>query len=58
MIRSGLIDLKNEIKKMSEDGKEIEKPDKIVNLVEKVLDFKKNISRRTRTKNINTRSYA
>ena len=58
MIRSGLIDLKNEIKKMSEDGKEIEKPDKIVNLVEKVLDFKKNISRRTRTKNINTRSNA
>ena len=41
MIRSGLIDLKNEIKKMSEDGKEIEKPDKIVNLVEKILDFKK-----------------
>ena len=38
LIRSGLTDLKNEIKKMSED-EEIENPDKIVNLVKKILDF-------------------
>ena len=38
LIRSGSTDLKNEIKKMSED-EEIENPDKIVNLVKKILDF-------------------
>ena len=38
LIISGLTDLKNEIKKMSED-EEIENPDKIVNLVKKILDF-------------------
>ena len=32
-------DLKNEIKKMSEDEKEIEKPDKILKIVEEILDF-------------------
>ena len=34
-------DLKNEIKEMSEDEKEIEKPDKILKFVEEVLDFNK-----------------
>ena len=34
-------DLKNEIKKMSEDEKEIEKPDKILKFFEKILDFDK-----------------
>ena len=38
LIRSGSTDLKNEIKKMSED-EEIENLDKIVNLVKKILDF-------------------
>ena len=33
-IKSGLSDLKNEIKKMSEDEIKIEKPYKIVNIVE------------------------
>ena len=32
-------DLKDEIKKMSEDEKEIEKPDKIFKIVEEILDF-------------------
>ena len=41
VIKSGLSDLKDEIKKMSEDEKEIEKPDKILKLlkVEEILDF-------------------
>ena len=38
-IKSGLIDLKNEIKKMSEDEIKIEKPHKIVDIVEKILKF-------------------
>ena len=36
-IKSGLIDLKNEIKKMSEDEIKIEKPHKIVDIVEKIV---------------------
>ena len=39
MIQSGLIDLENEIKKMSEDEIKIEKPYKIVDIVEKILKF-------------------
>ena len=39
VIKSGLIDLKNEIKKMSEDDIKIEKPCKIVETVEKILEF-------------------
>ena len=39
VIKSGLSDLKDEIKKMSEDEKEIEKPDKISKIVEEILDF-------------------
>ena len=39
MIKSGLRDLKDEIEKMSEDEKEIEKPDKILKIVEEILDF-------------------
>ena len=39
MIKSGLSDLKDEIKEMSEDETKIEKPDKIVDLVEKILEF-------------------
>ena len=41
VIKSGLSDLKDEIKKMSEDEKEIEKPDKILKFFEKILDFDK-----------------
>ena len=41
VIKCGLSDLKDKIKKMSEDEKEIEKPDKILKLlkVEDILDF-------------------
>ena len=39
VIKSGLIDLKDEIKKMSEDEKETEKPDKILEIVEEILIF-------------------
>ena len=44
--------LKDEIEKMSEGEKEIEKPNKILNIVEKILEFnKKNSIRRwTNTK--------
>ena len=43
VIKSGLSDLKDEIKKMSEDEKEIEKPDKILKIVKEILDFNKKI---------------
>ena len=39
LINSGLKDLKEEIKKMPKEEKEIEKPDEIVNIVEKILKF-------------------
>ena len=39
VIKSGLIDLKNEIKKMSEEEIKIEKPYKVVETVEKILEF-------------------
>ena len=39
VIISGLVDLENEIEKMSEDEIKIEKPYKIVDIVEKILKF-------------------
>ena len=39
IIKSGLIELKEEIEKMSEDEKETEKPDKILEIVEEILIF-------------------
>ena len=39
VIKSRLSDLKDEIKEMFEDEKEIEKPDKILKIVEEILDF-------------------
>ena len=41
VIKSGLRDLKDEIEKMSEDEIEIEKPDKILKIVEDILEFNK-----------------
>ena len=41
VIKSGLSDLKDEIKEMSEDEIENEKLDKILKIVEKILDFNK-----------------
>ena len=39
VIKSGLIDLKYNIREMSEDEKQIEKPDKILKIVDKILEF-------------------
>ena len=41
MIKNGLRDLKEEIKKMSEEEKEIEKPNEIVDIIENFLEFNK-----------------
>ena len=35
--------LKNEIKEVSDDEKEIEKPDEVVNLIENICDFNNQI---------------
>ena len=51
VIKSGLSDLKNEIGNMDEEEKEIEKPNEIVNIVEEILEFNKQKTRRKRTKN-------
>ena len=39
LVRSGLRNLKEEIKKMSNDEKEIQKPNEIVDIVEKILEL-------------------
>ena len=39
LIKSRWSDLKDEINKMSEDEKEIEQPDKILKIVEEILEF-------------------
>ena len=39
LIKSGLNDLKNEIKEMFEDEKDTEQPNEIVHIVEKILEF-------------------
>ena len=39
VIKSGLGDLKNEIENTSEEEKEIEKPNEIVDIVEQILEF-------------------
>ena len=56
VIKSGLTDLKNETENMSEEEKEIEKPNEIVNIVEEILEFNKQKQEGKRTKNTNTRS--
>ena len=55
LIKSGLHDLKNEIKEMSEEEIEIEKPDKILRIVEEILDFNKKNTIRRCIKNTNTK---
>ena len=39
VIKSGLSDLKKEIENMSEKEKEAEKPNEILDIVEKIIDF-------------------
>ena len=46
VIKSGLIDLKKEIEKASEEEIEIEKPDEIVKFVEEILEFNRQASKR------------
>ena len=41
IIKSGLIGLKHKIKEMSEDEKEIEQSDKILKIVQEILEFNK-----------------
>ena len=41
VIKSGLPDLKDETKKLSEDEKKIKKPDKILKIVKEILEFNK-----------------
>ena len=41
VVNNGLSDLKDEIEKMSKDEKEIEKPDKVLKIVNEILDFNK-----------------
>ena len=43
VIDSGLIDLKDKIKKMSEHEKKIEQPDKVLKTAKEILDFNKQI---------------
>ena len=38
-IKHGLTDLKDDIKKISEDEKRIEQPDRVLDLVEEILKF-------------------
>ena len=56
-VKSGLSDLRNEIKKMSEDEIKTEKPYKIVDIVEKILKFNKQ-TQEGRLKNFNHKSNA
>ena len=41
MIKSGLRDLENEIEDMGKEEKQIEKPNEIIDVVEKIIEFKK-----------------
>ena len=45
VIKSGFSDLKNEIENMGEEEKEIEKPNKITDIVEETLEFNKQINK-------------
>ena len=60
VIRSGLRDLKNEIKKMSKEETEIEKTDKMLEIVEEIFEFNKKIQKKDRIwiKNTNTKPNA
>ena len=60
VIRSGLRDLKNKIKKMSKEEIEIGKPDKMLEIVEEIFEFNKKIQKNDRIwiKNTNTKPNA
>ena len=46
VINSGLRDLKDEIKKISKEEIKIEKPDKILRIVEEIIEFNKKNSKK------------
>ena len=46
VIKSGLYDLKDEIKKTSKEEIDIEKPDTILKIVEEILEFNKKIQKK------------
>ena len=52
IIKSGLIDLKNEIKEMSEGEIKNEKPHKVVNIVKEILKFNQQIQQREGVKKL------
>ena len=56
VIKSGLSVVKNEIRGMSDDEIEIEKPDKIVDFVKKMIQFNRQSQEGTGLKNNNTKS--
>ena len=58
VIKSGLNDVKNEIENMGKKEKETEKPNEIVDIVEKILELNDRTPKRTKIKNFNTRSNA
>ena len=58
VIHKGLKDLKKQITNTSEENKEIENPDKIIDLVEEIIVFNKKNAIKTRTKDFNTRPNA
>ena len=58
VIHSRLKDLKKQITNMSEENKEIENPDKIIDIVEEIIVYNKKNSIKTRTKDFNTRPNA
>ena len=45
-IKNRWSNLKDEVEKMSEDEKEIQKPDKILKIVKEILDFNKEFQKR------------
>ena len=53
-----LSDLKNEVENMSEEEKEIEKPNETVDIVGKILEFNDQIQRGVRQENTYIRSNA
>ena len=58
IFNSGLEDLEKEIKEMSKEEIEIEKPYNIVKVVKKILDFNKHSQEGHKNKNTNTKPNA
>ena len=57
-MKSGLRDLRKDIEEMSDDVKEIEKPDETADIFEKILEFNEKNQRGQGLKILNTKSNA